>query len=192
MELQRQTIHPGKTVLESRRGSTGDEINPWFAIERGNPQDEDSGNVWFGALGWSGSWQIRSSRMRSIKVRITGGFDPFDFSYRPCIWRIVADADVLRWLLSTWHWRRISSVASLRTDDNRSASAATSGETCTLQLVEAIGFDLDESGQEVLAQKAASIGVERFVMDDGWFGQRKNDQAGLGDWYVNPVKFPQV
>jgi alpha-galactosidase len=55
---------------------------------------------------------------------------------------------------------------------------------------EATGFDVDESGQEILAQKAASIGVERFVMDDGWFGQRKNDQAGLGDWYVNPIKFP--
>src|ERR1017187_6593766 len=39
-------------------------------------------------------------------------------------------------------------------------------------------------------EKAASIGVERFVMDDGWFGQRMNDRAGLGDWYVNKEKFP--
>lgn len=49
---------------------------------------------------------------------------------------------------------------------------------------------MNEAGQEELAEKAASIGVERFVMDDGWFGQRKNDHAGLGDWYVNPEKFP--
>jgi alpha-galactosidase len=55
---------------------------------------------------------------------------------------------------------------------------------------EATGFKVDEAGQEALAEKAASIGVERFVMDDGWFGQRSNDRAGLGDWYVNPVKFP--
>ncbi len=41
-----------------------------------------------------------------------------------------------------------------------------------------------------LAEKAASIGVDRFVMDDGWFGQRKDDHAGLGDWYVNSEKFP--
>ena len=47
-----------------------------------------------------------------------------------------------------------------------------------------------EAGQEALAEKAASIGVERFVMDDGWFGQRKDDHAGLGDWYVNKEKFP--
>jgi len=81
--LQRQTIHPGKTVLESRRGSTGDEINPWFAIERGNPQDEDSGNVWFGALGWSGFLaRLRSSRMRSIKSVLPAVSIPLIFSYR--------------------------------------------------------------------------------------------------------------
>jgi len=34
-------------------------------------------------------------------------------------------------------------------------------------------------------------GVELFVMDDGWFGKRNNDRAGLGDWTVNPQKFPR-
>ncbi len=55
---------------------------------------------------------------------------------------------------------------------------------------EATGFNVNEAGQEALAEKAASIGVERFVVDDGWFGERTNDHAGLGDWYVNPAKFP--
>ena len=41
-----------------------------------------------------------------------------------------------------------------------------------------------------LAEKAAALGIDRFVMDDGWFGQRKDDHAGLGDWYVNQEKFP--
>ena len=49
---------------------------------------------------------------------------------------------------------------------------------------------MNEAGQEALAEKAASIGVERFVVDDGWFGERNNDHAGLGDWFVNPEKFP--
>jgi alpha-galactosidase len=55
---------------------------------------------------------------------------------------------------------------------------------------EATEFNVDEGGQIALAEKAATIGVERFVMDDGWFGKRNNDHAGLGDWYVNPQKFP--
>jgi alpha-galactosidase len=45
--------------------------------------------------------------------------------------------------------------------------------------------------QEALAEKAAALGVDRFVMDDGWFGQRKSDHAGLGDWYVNKREIPQ-
>ena len=51
---------------------------------------------------------------------------------------------------------------------------------------EATEFNFDEKTQEGLADKAASIGVERFVMDDGWFSTRVNDKSGLGDWYPNP------
>ena len=50
---------------------------------------------------------------------------------------------------------------------------------------------VNEQGQKDLAAKAAKLGVELFVMDDGWFGARNNDRAGLGDWTVNPQKFPQ-
>jgi alpha-galactosidase len=55
---------------------------------------------------------------------------------------------------------------------------------------EATTFGVNEPGQKALADKAAKLGVELFVMDDGWFGKRKDDHAGLGDWYVNPQKFP--
>ncbi len=55
---------------------------------------------------------------------------------------------------------------------------------------EATEFNVNEEGQKTLAEKAAKIGVERFVMDDGWFGARNNDHAGLGDWVVNKQKFP--
>ena len=51
-------------------------------------------------------------------------------------------------------------------------------------------MSVSEAGQMALAEKAAALGVDRFVMDDGWFGQRKDDHAGLGDWYVNKEKFP--
>ncbi|HEY1809725.1 MAG TPA: glycoside hydrolase family 36 N-terminal domain-containing protein, partial [Acidobacteriaceae bacterium] len=79
--LQKEAMHPGKTILESRRGSTGHQNNPWFAIERGDSGDEDHGDVWFGALGWSGSWQIAIEQMQAKQVRVTGGFNPFDFGY---------------------------------------------------------------------------------------------------------------
>ena len=55
---------------------------------------------------------------------------------------------------------------------------------------EATEFNVNEPGQVALAEKASKLGVELFVMDDGWFGMRNDDHAGLGDWEVNPEKFP--
>jgi alpha-galactosidase len=51
-------------------------------------------------------------------------------------------------------------------------------------------FDVNETNQKELAAIAAGLGVELFVMDDGWFGRRTNDHAGLGDWWPNPDRFP--
>lgn len=55
---------------------------------------------------------------------------------------------------------------------------------------EATTFNVTEAGQMALAEKAAKMGVERFVVDDGWFGTRDDDKAGLGDWTVNPANSP--
>lgn len=55
---------------------------------------------------------------------------------------------------------------------------------------EATAFDVTCKKQMKLAEKAAATGVELFVVDDGWFGMRSSDHLGLGDWYVNPEKFP--
>ncbi|WP_285711451.1 alpha-galactosidase [Erythrobacter oryzae] len=55
---------------------------------------------------------------------------------------------------------------------------------------EALGFNLSEEGLMRLADDAAALGIERFVLDDGWFGGRRNDQTSLGDWFVSPDIFP--
>lgn len=55
---------------------------------------------------------------------------------------------------------------------------------------EALGFKLSEPALIALAEDAASLGIERFVLDDGWFGGRRNDQTSLGDWTVSPDVFP--
>jgi alpha-galactosidase len=56
---------------------------------------------------------------------------------------------------------------------------------------EAVYFDHDLDRLRSLATAAADLGVERFVLDDGWFGARRNDRAGLGDWWVSPDVYPQ-
>lgn len=77
--VHEQPIAPGKTVLESRRGTTGPQNNPWFAIDRMATVGAETGGVWFGALGWSGSGQIAVEQDQLQQVRISGGLNPFDF-----------------------------------------------------------------------------------------------------------------
>ena len=188
--LHEQAMQPGKTILESRRGSTGHQNSPWFAIERGQSPDEDHGDVWFGTLGWSGSWRIAIEQSEEMRVRVTGGFNPFDFAY----------------LLKPGESLKLPPFYGGYSHDGIGGASRLLHrfELCTIlpqaphprprpvlyNSWEATEFAVNEAGQEALAEKAASIGVERFVMDDGWFGERNNDTAGLGDWFPNPQKFP--
>src|SRR5260370_35117287 len=79
--MQSENLQIGKRVIESRRGSTGNEANPWFAIDRVGETDESHGPVWFGELGWSGSWRLIIETTSSVQGRGVGGFHPFDFCY---------------------------------------------------------------------------------------------------------------
>lgn len=188
--LQKQTIHPGETVLESKRGSTGHQNNPWFAIERGDQADEDAGDVWFGALAWSGSWRITVEQDQLQQIRVTGGFNPFDFGYKVLPGKQL-ETPVF---YGGYSHHGIGGASRMlhRFELTKILPQAPSPKPRPViyNSWEATGFNVDEPGQEALAEKAASIGVERFIMDDGWFGQRKDDHAGLGDWYVNQQKFP--
>jgi alpha-galactosidase len=55
---------------------------------------------------------------------------------------------------------------------------------------EAVYFDHDAERLHRLAEAAAAVGIERFVLDDGWFGSRRDDRRGLGDWWVSPEAHP--
>jgi alpha-galactosidase len=188
--LHEQLIQPGKTTLESRRGSTGDQNNPWFAIDRDGANDQDYGDVWFGALGWSGSWQMTIEQDAVRQIRVTAGPNSFDFGYRLAPGEHIESPDFyagyshdgIGGASRLLHRFEIGSILPHASNPKLRPVIYNSWE--------ATNFKVDEAGQEALAEKAASIGVERFVMDDGWYGQRANDHAGLGDWYVNPVKFP--
>ena len=60
----------------------------------------------------------------------------------------------------------------------------------TLNVWEAVYFDHDLARLTALADRAAAVGVERFVLDDGWFGSRRDDTSGLGDWTVSRDVWP--
>jgi len=194
--LTQETLKPGERVIESRRGTTGHQANPWFAIQAGETPDENAGEVWFGALAWSGSWRITVEQDQLDAVRVTGGFNPFDFGYvlkpgekleTPAFYGGYS-AHGLGGASRLLHHYEIAHVLPRRLGDGE--EAAPKPRPVIYNSWEATEMNVSEEGQVALAEKAAALGVDRFVMDDGWFGQRKTDHAGLGDWYVNPQKFP--
>jgi alpha-galactosidase len=187
--LQRELIRPGQRVLESRRGSTGHQNNPWFAISRGETQEE-IGDVWFGALAWSGSWRFTIEQTQIKEVRVTGGFNPFDFGYK-----LAAGEKLSTPVFYAGYTHSGMGEASRIMHRFELAKIVPQAPRPKVRPIiynswEATEMNVTEAGQMALAEKAASLGVERFIMDDGWFGQRKDDHAGLGDWYVNSQKFP--
>jgi alpha-galactosidase len=196
--LNQEPIQGGERVIESRRGTTGHQANPWFAISRDDSQNsvgpfsagEEHGEVWFGALAWSGSWRIAIEKTQLDAVRVTGGFNPFEFGYTlkpgehletPIFYGGYSNHG-LGGASRLLHKFQIAHILPHAPDPKPRPVIYNSWE--------ATEFRVDEAGQMAIAEKAASIGVDRFVMDDGWFGQRKDDHAGLGDWYVNAEKFP--
>jgi alpha-galactosidase len=188
--LDERQLAPGTTVLESRRGSTGHQNNPWFAVAR-DASNEESGPVWFGALAWSGSWRITVEQDPTHRLRITGGYNPFDFGYRLASGAALETPVFYAGYTEGGLGEASRLMHHLQLTRILPGAPRSRPRPVLYNSWEATQFDVDEAGQIKLADKAATIGVERFVMDDGWFGARNNDKAGLGDWTVNRSKFPR-
>jgi alpha-galactosidase len=190
-QMQTRAINLGSTLLESRVGSTSHHMNPYFAVGRDNAVDGITSDVWFGELGWSGSWRITVEQDAFQQVRITGGYNPFDFGYP------LAPGQTLSTPVFYGGFTNLGYGEAARLLHRfQLANIVPTAPNPRLRPVlfdswEATTFAVTEQGQLELAEKAASVGIERFVMDDGWFGQRKDDHVGLGDWYVNKDKFPR-
>lgn len=177
----------GAFTIQSRTGNTGPHFNPAFALDNGKA-DEKSGNVWFGLLGYSGNWQITFERTTFQDVRVIGGISNFDFSYTLKAGESIR-TPVMTVGFTTGGYGAMSRT--LHAFENRHILPARKTGRVLYNSWEATLFDVRVESQKELAKRAAGMGVELFVIDDGWFGQRHSDKAGLGDWYVNRDKFPQ-
>jgi alpha-galactosidase len=189
-QLHREPVEPGKKVLESRRGNTSHQANPWFALDYQGNADEEHGRVWFGAIGWSGNWKLVVEETPAQQVRVTGGFNDFDFGYLLKPGETLETPAFYGGFTDQGFGESSRIMHAFERQEILPDRAAPHPRPVLYNSWEATTFDVNEAGQKQLADKAAKIGVELFVMDDGWFGQRNDDHAGLGDWTVNPQKFP--
>ncbi|WP_033281757.1 alpha-galactosidase [Streptomyces sp. NRRL F-525] len=185
--LVRSGLTYGEKVIGSRRGHTGHQHLPWVALD--TDATEERGEVYGCALGWSGSWRIAVAQLPDARVQIGGGagYDdsgllllaPGESFTTPVFAGLWSDAG-FGGASRTWHAYQRTYVIPDADQDR----------PVLYNSWEATQFDISEDQQEVLAQRAAALGVELFVVDDGWFGKRTSDRAGLGDWTPNPDRFP--
>jgi alpha-galactosidase len=123
-------------------------------------------------------------------LRITGGYNDFDFSYPLKPGESLATPPFYAGFTDRGFGEASRLFHRFQLERILPRSSAGHPRPVLYNSWEATGFAVDEPGQTALARKAAEIGVERFVMDDGWFGARNSSLAGLGDWTPNSKKFP--
>jgi alpha-galactosidase len=187
MNLHRERLTPGVKVLESRRLTTSHHHNPWFAIDEGEAT-EDYGRVWFGALAWSGNWKIEAEVTDFNSTRIHMGINDWDFNWRMKRGEILTTPHALAGFtpngFSDGSRKIHNHIREHLLPHRRSIHKVLYNSW------EATGFDVNVTSQTKLAEIAAEIGVELFVVDDGWFHGRTDDRSGLGDWWPDEKKFP--
>ncbi|MBM2613977.1 alpha-galactosidase [Actinoplanes sp. LDG1-06] len=169
----------GRFEIGSGQGVTGHQFSPVVAISHGRAA--------YGiGLAWSGSWQITVDVDTAGLTRVRAGraLDGAPITLAPGesvttpVASGVYSADGLDGLARQWHAYE------------RGRSRDLTPRKVIYNSWEATTFDVTADGQLALATAAAALGVETFVVDDGWFVGRHDDHGGLGDWTPDPAKFP--
>ncbi|MGT2756098.1 alpha-galactosidase [Streptococcus ovuberis] len=182
-------LQNGCQSIYSLKGSSSAEHNPFLALKRPTA-DEHQGEVLGFSLIYSGNFLAQIDVNAFDKLRVSLGIHPERFS----------------WKLSKGEQFQTPEVVMVYSDAGLNAMSQTFHKVFQKHLVrgywrdrerpillnnwEAMSFDFDEEKILDLARQAANVGVEFFVLDDGWFGQRNHEHAGLGDWVTNLEKLP--
>lgn len=173
----------------STRGASSHAHNPFIAYVDKNA-DEDNGNAYGFSLVYSGSFIANSEQNAANITRVQIGINPFDFS----------------WLLNSGESFQTPEAVMVYSDKGLGKMSRTYHKLYRTRLCrgkfrdkvrpilinnwEATYFDFNEEKILNLASIAKDIGVELFVLDDGWFGVRNAGNCSLGDWCVNKKKLP--
>lgn len=187
--IQTSPLHQGVQSIYSLKGTSSSEHNPFMALKR--PQtDEHQGEVIGISLVYSGNFLAQVDVTPYEQVRASIGIHPDRFS-----WSLSQGQEfVTPEALLVYSQKGLNGLShafhSLFNHCLVRGEWKGKERPVLINNWEATYFDFTEEKILELAKEAAALGVELFVLDDGWFGERYNDQAGLGDWQVNPHKLP--
>lgn len=188
--IKERPLQQGIQSIESTRGISSPHHNPFVALKRAETT-EYSGPVLGAALVYSGNFLIQAEVDTYDVTRLQIGINPFGFEWKLAAGQSFTSPEALL-VYSEQGLNGMSQV--FHQLFRRRLARGYWRERVRPVLInnwEATYFDFSEDQLLELAEKAQEVGVELFVLDDGWFGQRTNDRAGLGDWFVNPERLPQ-
>ena len=186
-----EPITPGTKVLDSKIGVRAEQFqNPSFVISLDGPPLENSGRVLGGSLEWSGSFECAFDDY-GTGIRALCGVNPFASAYH-----LEPDAVFLTpKMIWVWSANGLGDMSRKLHRWARDYGLRDGQKTRSVLLNnwEATGFDFDFNRIAGLFGPAKDLGVELFLLDDGWFGNkypRVDDHAGLGDWQPNHQRLP--
>ncbi len=187
--LSRADVTLGTQGFESRQGASSHTENP-FMLFGDKGMSEDAGNVYGISLIYSGNHKFQIESTSAVAPRVQAGINPFMFSYKlkagECFVTpeavVAYSAEGFKEISKTFHELYRTRLCRGKFRDIPRPILVNNWEGTY--------FNFNREKLLSIATVAADLGLELFVLDDGWFGKRNNDKAGLGDWYVNMKKLP--
>jgi alpha-galactosidase len=187
--IERQPLRHGIQSIESTRGASSHQHNPFIALLR-KGANEEYGEVYAFNLVYSGNFLAQAEVDQFDNTRVTMGINPFDFSwmlkpgssFQTPEAVMVYSSEGLGDMSRTYHdlYRTRLARGTFR-DKER---------PILINNWEATYFDFNEEKILEIARAGTELGIELFVLDDGWFGKRDDDTTSLGDWFVDRKKLP--
>ena len=194
MRLEHELLGHDVKLIESRRGVQATQGNsPSFMISLGTRSfSETEGEVVAGSLAWSGNYRLSFERDDAHRLNVVAGISPHASAYP------LAQGEIFETPEMLWTWSSEGAGGASRNLHRWARKYGVyGGETVNPTLLnswEGAYFNFTTETLLRMMDDAAGMGLEMFVLDDGWFGNkfpRNNDDAGLGDWEVNTSKLPE-
>jgi len=187
--IERSPLRSGIQSIESRRGASSHQHNPFIALLDKNT-DEDHGDIYGFSLVYSGNFLANVEVDQLKKTRVTMGINPFNFEWRLEPGEIFQTPEVVMVYSNNGIGDMSRTYHKLYRTRLCRGKYRDSVRPILINNWEATYFNFNEEKIMKLAKTAKELGIELFVLDDGWFGKRNDDSSSLGDWFVNKEKLP--
>ncbi len=188
-QAERLPIRHGKQRIDSTRGESSHQYSPFFALVRPETTEE-SGEAYGFTLIYSGNFTAQAELTQFCQTRAQIGIEAGSFAH--CLSTesefdapeavLVYSEDGLGGMSRTFH--------RLFTDHLIRSKYRYAERPVLINNWEATYFDFDLEKLKTIADEASRLGIELFVLDDGWFGRRDSDNCSLGDWVPDQRKLP--